>query len=68
MEDAGRAVCEAAERRREELGTNLHVWTETGNASVLVGIARKGRASATLLIPKDEYDGLKLLELLEKET
>ena len=67
MEQATAAVSAEAERRRAELDTDLHVWTETGRKSVLVGIARRGRPAATMLIPKDEYDGLKLLEMLEAE-
>lgn len=68
MDQACAAVSAEAERRRAELDTDLHVWTETGRKSVLVGIARRGRPSATMLIPRDEYDGLALLALLEGQV
>lgn len=67
MEQAGQAVMRKAEEVLRRRPTNeLGIWTETGRRSVLVGVARRGRASTTLLIPKDEYDGMKLLDLLEK--
>lgn len=39
-------------------------WTETGNHSVLVGIARRGQAATTVMVPRGEYDGMKLLKIL----
>lgn len=64
MEQAAEAVVGAAERLRAKTDAPISVWTETGRESVLVGIARRGQASATMLIPRSEYDGLKLLESL----
>lgn len=48
-------------------GRKIGVWTETGNHSVLVGIARPD-AAATMLIPKEEYDGIKFLEMIYKDV
>jgi len=64
MEDAAAAVVDAAERLRAQTDAPLSVWTETGRESVLVGIARRGQAAATMLIPRSEYDGLRLLDSL----
>jgi hypothetical protein len=42
-------------------------WTEMGNKSVMVGIARRGKAAVAVLVPKEEYDALKLLQILGVE-
>jgi hypothetical protein len=66
LDAASRVVAaKAAEQLQLNPGAEVGVWTEQGNSSVLVGIARRGKATSTTLIPKAEYDGLKLLELLE---
>lgn len=65
IEKAAAAVCERARQEMERAGAPFGIWTETGNRSVLVGIARRGRHAATLLIPREEYDGLRLLAALE---
>lgn len=64
MEDAAAAVVDAAERLRAKTDSPISVWTETGRESVLVGIARRGQASATMLIPRADYCGFKLMDAL----
>jgi hypothetical protein len=64
MEDAAAAVVHAAEQLRAENDAPIALWTETGRESVLVGIARRGQAAATMLIPRKDYDGMKLLASL----
>lgn len=40
------------------------VWTEVGKQSVMVGLCIDGVA-AVMLISRNEYDGMKLLEILD---
>lgn len=65
-----RAAALVAAKAVEMLGrsesADLGVWTETGKRSVLVGFARRGKAAGVLAIPIEEYDGVKLLELMER--
>lgn len=63
LEEAGEAVAQKAIEALEG-GAEVGVWTESGNRAVLVGIARRGQAAVTLMIPHEEYDGLKLLSIL----
>lgn len=40
------------------------IWTEVGKQNVMVGLCTGG-AAAVLLISRKEYDGMKLLEILD---
>lgn len=62
-EDAVEWVRERASEcaERAEVG----IWTETGRRSVLVGIARRGRCAAVIEIGREEYNGMRLMELLD---
>jgi len=64
LEQACDAVRDKAIEMLEQGGGELGFWTETGNGSVLVGVARRGQAAATMLIDRGEYSGMKLLEIL----
>lgn len=55
------AIREQAEAARKP--GQVGVWTVTGKESVMLGIATD-RGSLTLEIPRAEYDGRKLLEML----
>jgi len=68
LEKACATVAARAEQLRAETDAPLSVWTETGRQSVLVGIARRGMAATTMLVPRAEYDGIKLFERLVAET
>lgn len=60
---AAEAVAAAAARELEP-GKRLGVWTEVGSKTVLVGIAVPG-GMATITIDRAEYDGLKLLGIID---
>lgn len=64
LEEATQAVAAKAEERLRETGSDLAVWTEIGRESVLVGVARAGAATSTMLIPRNEYDGIAMYERL----
>lgn len=65
LEKASRLVADkAAAQLALDPNAEVGIWTETGNTSVLVGIARRGKATSTMLVPRNEYDGLKLLAML----
>lgn len=63
MEQAAAAVRnKAIELAKESGGLGMH--TEMGNRSALVGVARLGKGAVAFTIAREEYDGLKLLEIL----
>ena len=68
LEQAGQAVMKKAIEAREASGSEVGIWSEVGRKNVLLGISRRGKASTTLLIPIEEYDGLKVLEMLGIST
>ena len=68
LEQAGVAVMDKAIAAREAVGSELGIWSETGKRNVLLGISRRGKAATTLLIPIEEYDGMKVLEMLGVST
>jgi hypothetical protein len=41
---------------------------ETDPKYVIITLAIRGQATCDLRIPKDRYDGLKMLELIEQHT
>lgn len=45
-------------------GDRLSLWTETGASTVLVGVATP-QWSCALAINRSEYNGLKLMEILD---
>lgn len=64
-------ACDAIRAEAEKLlavkpGTRLGLWTEVGRKSVLVGVALAGGASCVLSIDRAEYDGMRLLEAVER--
>jgi hypothetical protein len=66
LEQAGQAVMRKAEElMNSRPGLLLGLWTETGRNNVLIGIAQRGKPSTTMLVPRSEYDGMKLLARLE---
>ena len=66
LEEACDAIRFEAEGRLSEPGVKLGVWTEVGQRSVLVGVAIAGKASCVLSIERAKYDGMKLLEAIER--
>ena len=60
-----RAAEVVAAKAAEQLqpGQSYAVWTEVGASTVLVGIATP-EAAGTIAINRSEYDGLKLMEIL----
>ncbi|MEO8297071.1 MAG: hypothetical protein ABI574_04610 [Burkholderiales bacterium] len=66
----GKTLSQAAdlvrEKAIEQLGTGSGVglWTETGRQSVMVGLALAGRGAVVVTIPRAEYNGLEVLQLV----
>ena len=65
----GISLDEAATAVREKAiemaaGGARGIWTEVGKQSVMVGLCING-AAAVLLISRTEYDGMRLLEILD---
>ena len=66
LEEACEAIRAEAEKMLAGSGARLGLWTEVGRKSVLVGVALAGKASCVLSIDRAEYDGMKLLEAIER--
>lgn len=64
LDQAKQFVIEKAEACMREGGSQIGIWTETGNHSVLVGLAQVGKPSVTVAIPRAEYCGLRVLRSL----
>lgn len=80
---ADRTICEqradpAMEARRQRMLAMLRenpdityalvTDTESDPDAVIVALAIRGRATCELLIPRDRYDGVLLLDLIEKHS
>lgn len=66
LEQAQDAVRRKAVELLADGDNDIALWTETGNRSVLIGVARRGVGSFTMMVPREQYDGLKLMEWLER--
>ncbi len=66
MKAAAAAVAEkAAEELARSPGAKAGIWTEVGSSVVLVGYATPGACGA-IAIDRSEYDGLAVMEILER--
>lgn len=63
-----REVTELVTRKALELAAqsgNVGIYTEVGQSSVMVGLATKSGVCA-VAIDRAEYDGMKILEMIER--
>lgn len=44
--------------------SEVGIWTEVDMGSALICLARRGAAACTIVVPRNDYSGAKLLELL----
>lgn len=67
LEQAKDVVVKKAQAAVVEGGQEIGIWTETGNAAVLVGVATREGHACAMLIPIEKYDGIALLEKIQEQ-